>query len=176
MAIENYATTPRVDLSTAGVKVAYAFETTKGTRPTSGWTHIPGIKSIPSMNEQPNMIDTTTLDETVSRVGVPGLKGLPSATNFTASWTDELINQWSNDVMKKYETAKDSGKQMWITVVVPGITDAFYFSAIPSALDLPSVGVEAAAEIDIYITPTSERIMAAKPTSIAAYTPSTSGS
>lgn len=165
---DNYSRTPRVDISTAGIIVAYAFETTANTRPTAGWTHIPGIKSIPSLNEQPNMIDTSTLDELTTRVGVPGLKGLPTGTNFTASWTDVLIKQWA-DVMSKYETAKSSGKQMWITVVVPGITDAFYFSAIPSALDLPAVGVEAAAEIDIYITPTSERTMAAKPTSIAAW-------
>ena len=168
---DNYSRTPRVDISTAGIIVAYAFETTANTRPTTGWTHIPGIKSIPSLNEQPNMIDTTTLDELATRVGVPGLKGLPTGTNFTASWTDALIKQWA-DVMSKYETAKSSGKQMWITVVVPGITDAFYFSAIPSALDLPAAGVEAAAEIDIYITPTSERTMAAKPTSIAAWTAS----
>ena len=165
---DNYSRTPRVDISVAGIIVAYAFETTANTRPTTGWTHIPGIKSIPSLNEQPNMIDTTTLDELTTRVGVPGLKSLPTATNFTASWTDALIKQWA-DVMSKYETAKSSGKQMWVTVVVPGITDAFYFSAIPSALDLPAVGVEAAAEIDIYITPTSNRIMAAKPTSIAAW-------
>lgn len=165
MAIENYATTPRVDISTAGIKVAYAFGSS---RPSSGWIHIPGIKSIPSMNEQPNMIDTTTLDETVSRVGVPGLKGLPTATNFTASWTDNLIKQWAS-VMSEYNSGKDEGIQMWVTVVVPGISDAFYFSAIPSALDLPAAGVEAAAEIDIYITPTSERIMAAKPTSISAW-------
>lgn len=169
---DNYSRTPRVDISTAGIIVAYAFETTANTRPATGWTHIPGIKSIPSLNEQPNMIDTTTLDELTTRVGVPGLKGLPTGTNFTASWTDALIKQWA-DVMSKYETAKSSGKQMWITVVVPGITDAFYFSAIPSALDLPAAGVEAAAEIDIYITPTSERTMAAKPTSISAW--STSG-
>lgn len=171
MAIENYSRTPRVDISTAGIIVAYAFETTANTRPTTGWTHIPGIKSIPSLNEQPNMIDTTTLDELTTRVGIPGLKGLPTGTNFTASWTDALIKQWA-DIMSKYETAKSGGKQMWITVVVPGITDAFYFSAIPSALDLPAAGVEAAAEIDIYITPTSERTMAAKPTSISAWSAS----
>lgn len=167
----NYETTKRVDISTAGIKVAYAFEATKGERPTDTYTHIPGIKSIPSMNEQPNMIDTTTLDETETHVGVAGLKGLPSATNFTASWTNELINQWSEDVMAKYATAKEEGKQMWITVVVPQFEKAFYFTAIPSALDLPAAGVDAAAEIDIYITPTSQRIMEAKPTTISAYSP-----
>lgn len=166
----NYATTPRQDISTAGIKVAYAFETVANTRPTDGWTHIPGIKSIPSMNEQPGMIDTTTLDELDTRVGVPDLKALPNATNFTASWTNALINQWA-DVMSKYETAKESGLQMWITVVIPQFDKAFYFTAIPSALDLAGAGVGSAAEIDIYITPTSSRLLAEKPTSIVAYGP-----
>lgn len=164
----NYGTTPRVDISTAGIKVAYGFEATKGVRPTE-WTHIPGIKSIPSMNSQPETIDTTTLDETESRVGVAGLKALPSSTNFTASWTEELINQWSDDVMAKYNTAKESGLQMWITVVIPQFSKAFYFTAIPSPLDLAAAGVGSAAEIDIYITPTSSRTLDTKPTTISAY-------
>lgn len=166
-----YNTTKRVDISTAGIKVAYAFETVKNTRPTDGWTHIPGIKSIPSMNEQPGMIDTTTLDELDTRVGVPDLKALPNATNFTASWTEALINQWSDDVMVKYETAKASGLQMWVTVVVPQFSKAFYFTAIPSALDLAAASVGAPAEIDIYITPTSSRILDEKPAAINAYEP-----
>lgn len=165
-----YATTKRVDISVAGIKVAYAFETVKGTRPTGDWTHIPGIKNIPSMNEQPGIIDTTTLDETESRVGVPDLKAQPNATNFTANWTNELINQWA-DVMSKYDTAKESGLQMWVTIVVPQFDKAFYFTAIPSPLDLPAVQVGSAAEIDIYITPTSSRQLDEKPTSIVAYEP-----
>lgn len=160
--------TTRVDLTTAGVAVAYAFGES---RPTTGWTHIAGIKSIPSMNEQPAMVDTTTLDELVSHVGVPGLKGLPGSTNFTASFTNVLTKQWA-DVVTKYKEAVEDGQQMWITIVIPGIDFAFYFTAIPSSLDVPAIGVDAAIDIDLYITPTSEREMTAAPTSISAWSSS----
>ena len=36
-----------IDLSTAGVHFYYAVETTAGTRPTTGYIDLPGIKSTP---------------------------------------------------------------------------------------------------------------------------------
>jgi hypothetical protein len=52
-------------LSTIGVHLYYAVESTKGTRPTakSAYTELVGIKSIPSMNPAPDTLDTTTLNE-----------------------------------------------------------------------------------------------------------------
>lgn len=155
----------RIDLSTAGIKVAYAFETVLGTRPTTGWIHIPGISTIPSMNESPNMINTTTLDETVEEVGVPGLKSLPSATGFTANYTNQLNKQWK-DIMAKYETAKSSDLRMWLAVVIPGVDDAFYFTVEPSPLGVPGADVGGVLSIDLYLTKTNEVAQAAKPTTI----------
>lgn len=163
--------TTRVDLTTAGVAVAYAFGKTI---PTTGWTHIAGIRSIPSMNEQPNVIDTTTLDELVSRVGKPGLKGLPTSTNFTASFSNVLCKQW-RDIITKYKAALENGSQMWITIVIPGIDFAFYFTADPSNLDVPAMSVDSAIDVDLYITPTSERETADAPEQISAWSESSSG-
>lgn len=165
----NYATTPRTDLTSMGTKVAYAFETIAHTRPTTGWTHIPGISAIPAMNQQPEIIDTTTLDELTARVGKPGLKALPSATNFTANMTPELVEQWETDVMPKYKAALAEGKAMWITIVVEGMPKAFYFTAEPSPLDVPAISVGSVLSMDTYITPTSERTMDTPPTSISAW-------
>ena len=53
-----------IDLSTAGVKLYRAVETTPGTRPTTGYTHVPGIKSIPELNPEPDNLETTTLEAT----------------------------------------------------------------------------------------------------------------
>lgn len=161
-------TNGRIDLSTAGVKVAYAFETVSGTRPTTGWTHIPGISSIPSMNESPNMINTTTLDETVEEVGVPGLKSLPSATGYTANYTNALDKQWK-DVMTKYETAKTSGLRMWLAIIIPGIDNAFYFTVEPSPLGVPGADVGSVLSIDLYITKMNEVTQDEKPTQVEAW-------
>ena len=160
--------TPRIDLSTAGIAVAYAFEMTAGTRPTSTYTHIAGISSIPEMNESPEMIDTTTLDELVEHVGVPGLKGLPSATGFTANYTEKLDQQWS-DLMKKYEQAEAAGLRMWATVVIPGVTKAFYFPVKPTYLGVPAADVGNVLSITLYLTKVGEVKQAEKPTSIVAW-------
>ena len=50
--------------STAGMFLCYAVETTKGVRPTSNFTVIPEIKTMPSFNPAPETIDSTTLLET----------------------------------------------------------------------------------------------------------------
>ena len=45
-------------ISTAGMLVKYA---TGATRPTSGYTTIPGVKAIPAIFNDPNMLDSTPL-------------------------------------------------------------------------------------------------------------------
>ena len=52
-----------IDLSTAGIHLKYAVEATKGTRPTTGYTDLPGVKTIPNMNPSPDTLETTDLNE-----------------------------------------------------------------------------------------------------------------
>ena len=51
-----------IALSTIGIKVSYAVEAAAGKRPTTGYKHIPDLKSIPSINPAPNTADATTFD------------------------------------------------------------------------------------------------------------------
>ncbi len=53
-----------LELSTAGVLLKYACETTAGTRPTTGYTQIPNIKSIPDFNPEPESLEVTDLSDT----------------------------------------------------------------------------------------------------------------
>ena len=50
-------------LSTAGMTLQYCVEETASTRPTTGYTKIPEVKSMPSFNPSPNTIDSTTLED-----------------------------------------------------------------------------------------------------------------
>ena len=52
------------ELSTNGIKIYYASETTAGTKPTSGWTEIPDVVSIPAIGSTPDTIEITPLAET----------------------------------------------------------------------------------------------------------------
>lgn len=151
-----------INLSTAGVYLAYAVETNAGTRPTSGYIRLTGAKSTPSLNPSPETLETTTLDETEYKTYIDGLKDLGGALEFTFNLTEELITQWST-LMTAYETAKAAGKATWFTIVIPGLTNSFYFTGNPSAMGLPETSVSSVLEITNYITPTNAPASYAKP-------------
>ena len=152
-----------INLSTIGVQLHYAVEATAGERPTSGYTRIYGIKSTPSLNPAPETIETTTLDELEYKTYVDGLKDLGGALEFTFNLTEELIEKWDT-LMTSYEAAKADNKRTWFVIVVPGLTEAFYFPGNPSSMGLPETSVNAVLEITNYITPVGAPVKAAKPT------------
>ena len=152
-------------LSTAGMQLMYAVETTKGTRPTTGYKTIPEIKSMPSFNPAPNTIDSTTLAETEYMTYVKGLKDLGGALEYGANLTEDLIDFWDT-LMEEYETAVAAGKSMWFAVVHPKLSKATFYIGEPSAIGFNEAEVGAMAETTLYITPNSAPIMEANPTSV----------
>lgn len=152
-----------IDLSTAGVSIQYAAETTAGTRPTTGYTKIPSIKAIPDLNPEPSSLDATTLDDSEWKRYIPGLKDPGGALAFTANNNEAFHTAWG-EVCAAYETAKEADKALWFAVVVPGLTKSFYFSGEPSDLGLSAVEVDTVLEVEPYITPGKIAGWAAQPT------------
>ena len=151
-----------INLSTAGVKIWYAVEATAGTRPTSEYTRIRGIKSIPSLNPAPDTLETTTLDETKFKTYIDGLKDLGGALEFTFNLTEELIDVWET-LMDAYEAGKLVNKSTWFCITIPGLTKAYYFTGNPSEMGLPEIEVNTVLETTNYITPTNEPAKYDKP-------------
>ena len=60
-----------LEFNTIGIKIGWASETTKGSRPTSGYTNIPDIKEIPEINMTPSNLDVTNLVDNYKRY-IPG--------------------------------------------------------------------------------------------------------
>ena len=153
----------RIDLSTIGVQLHYCVETTKGIRPETGYTRIYGIKSTPSLNPSPDTLETTTLDELEYKTYVDGLKDLGGALEFTFNLTEDLVTKWET-LMTAYNAGKADEKRTWFCIVVPGLTNAFYFPGNPSAMGLPETAVNSVLEITNYITPVGAPVKAPKPT------------
>lgn len=152
-------------LSTAGMSLQYAVETTKGVRPTSGFKVIPEVKTMPSFNPAPNTIESTTLAETEYTTHVKGLKDMGGALDYGANLTEDLITFWDT-LMSEYEAAEQEDKAMWFAVVHPKLTKATYYKGEPSPLGLNESAVGNMAETTLYITPNSAPIMEAKPTDV----------
>lgn len=155
-----------IALSTAGVTFGYAVETTKGTRPTSGYIDIPDIKEIPEMNPEPETLETTTLSETEYKTYIEGLKDLGGALSFLANYTKELETVWSA-LVSAYETAKGSELAVWFEVKHPDLDKSVFFTGQPSAMGLPAMGVNAVLETNLYITPTNAPAWNTKSTTAA---------
>ena len=155
-----------IALSSIGIKVSYAFETVAGTRPTTGYTHIEGIKEIPELSPAPDALETTTLDNLSHKSYIPGLQDTGGTINFLANFTQSLFDEWNGDggVMEQYETNKSTNKAMWMCVDIPGITDACYLPVEPTKIGVPGVGVNEVLETNIYVTLTGDLAWDTKPT------------
>ena len=152
-----------IALSTAGVTIGYATETTAGTRPTTGYTVIPDIKEVPEMNPEPETLETTTLAATEYKTYIEGLKDLGGALSFLANFTSDLETAWAA-LITAYNTAKTSKKSIWFEVKHPGLTKSVFFTGQPSAMGLPAMSVNSVLETNLYITPTNAPVWETKST------------
>ena len=139
-----------LEFNTIGVKVNYCVETTAGTRPTSGYTNIPDIKSIPDINLTPSNIDVTNLVDKYKRY-ISGVKDAGSDIALTANLTADLKTKWAA-LVSAAATAWAGGKSTWFEVAIPGF-DSFFFAGIPSELGMNSIGVDAVIEAALHIIP-----------------------
>lgn len=152
-----------INLSTAGVHLRYAIEATAGTRPTTGYIDLPGVKSTPSLNPAPQTLDATTLNETEWMTYIQGLKDLGGALEFGFNLTQNLLDIW-DELMTAFESARATGKSCWFLIDIPGLTKGFYFRGDPANQGLPAIEVNSVLETTVYITPTGAPVQEAKPT------------
>ena len=140
-----------MELSTAGVLLKYAVETTAGTRPTTGYTQVPSIKAIPDFNPEPESLEVTDLSDTEWRRYIAGLKDPGGALSFTANLTTAFKTAWET-LVTAATTAASSSKATWFEIMVPNF-GSFYFAGIPSPLGMSAMDVNAVLEIEAYVTP-----------------------
>ena len=141
-----------IELSSAGVSVQYAVETTAGTRPTSGYKKITGIKSTPDLNPGASSLDVTDLSDTEWKRYIGGLKDPGGALAFGANNTEDFQTDWAT-LVEKYNAAKAGGLGMWFAIVVPGLTKSFFMSVEPQPLGLSAIEVDSVLEIEAYASP-----------------------
>lgn len=139
-----------LEFNTIGVKLKWKSESSAGTRPTSGYTQIPDIKSTPAIDINPNKIEVTNLEDEYQRF-IDGVKSVGDSFDFTANLTADLKTKWASCVAAA-EAAWVSGKSTWFEISVPNF-DSFYFAGIPTELGVNEMGVDAVIESTLHIVP-----------------------
>ena len=111
----------KVQVATMGTKLEYS--TDNG----STWTRVYGLASTPDFGGQPNKIDTTTLDNTVSETSTNGLQ--PAVELSYEFNVQELNNQNAN--LRQIKTLADAKtKAKWRLTKASKMT--IEYEAVPS--------------------------------------------
>ena len=139
--------------STAGIKLKYVIEATAGTRPTSGYTELLNIVSLPSLNAEPSTLDVTDLSELEYKQSIPGLK---DAGNFAikCNLTQAVIEAW-NTLVSSTTEASGGRKRAWFEIVMPaasGYTNSFFFAGYPVKAGFPGADVDQPFQGEVSVT------------------------
>ena len=78
-------------VSTLGVKLYYCAESTAGTRPTSNYTQLTRINAIGGIQQEPEQIDASALEDLVTR-NIAGRTGTGDTVTVTVNVTTETNN------------------------------------------------------------------------------------
>lgn len=155
-------------VSTAGMDVLWAVETTKGTRPTGSYTVIPGCKAIPAMFNDPNTLQSTPLSAKKNHTYIEGLSDSGGSIAITVNDYEEFRTSW-NACVAAYEGLTDD-KAMWFEIAYPegSNLDSFYFPGEPLALGFGGAEVDSVLENNANILPQGDYLFAAASTKTSA--------
>lgn len=148
-------------VSTAGMLVKYA---TGATRPTSGYTTIPGVKAIPAIFNDPNMLQSTPLSAKKNHTYIRGLDDSGGSIQLTVNDYEEFRDGWG-DCLTAYANMTD-GELMWFEIAYQegsGL-DSFYFPGEPLPLGFGGADVDSVLENNANIAPQGDYEFAAAST------------
>ena len=149
-------------VSTAGMHLKYAASASGTTRPTSAYIDIPGCKSIPSIFNEPNTLQSTSLNAERNHTYIMGLADSGGSIAVTVNDYSAFRTAWESCV-SAYQTAMAAEKGFWFEIAYPEGTglDSFYFMGEPLPLGFGGAEVDSVLENNANILPQGDFIFAA---------------
>ena len=142
------------EISSAGIKILYAPESTAGTRPTTGYKQkatsgtlniADYVTGINGLGAEYDMYDVTPLSETDRK----GLQNNDGSISLNANINPTSRSDWQA-IVAEY-TALTGGKALWFQFVLPGDTQAVYVRGEPLPMRFPDVEAGSAVQGAIQI-------------------------
>lgn len=114
-------------ISSLGVRLGYATETTAGAKPQS-FIWLERANSIGGISLETEQIDASALEDEISRY-ISGRQDTGGTWSVTFNLSDEVVGQLET-MISSYQ-ALTGGKRMWFEVWSPYLTRAFFVVAQP---------------------------------------------
>lgn len=121
-----------LEILTVGAKVKYCWETTAGTRPTTGYTELPDVNEAPAISLSTEAIDVSNISDKIIRYKA-GRQDPGGDVNFVLNHTEQVITAWEA-LVTAVGTNAGTGKRLWFEYVYPGATKSFFYAAEPQSL------------------------------------------
>lgn len=152
-------------ISTAGMIVKWCAEATAGTRPTSSYTELVGVKALPALGDNPNTLQTTPLSATKNHTYIPGLADSGGAMQLTVNDAPAFRNSFAS-MYSAYTTAAAAGKGFWVEYAYPAVynMDSFFIPVSVCPLGFGGAEVDSVLENSANIIPEGDYIYASKST------------
>lgn len=137
-------------ISTVGVKVGYAVETTAGTKPAK-FKQLHRINATDDIGIDTETIDASALEDEVDKE-IAGRGSTGGTFNVTVNLTNETVKEWET-LISEYKTGKAAGKAVWYEEYYPAL-DKAYFTKIepPAQLPKPGLGQNGLATVEMTLT------------------------
>ena len=147
-------------VSTAGMLLNYCVETSAGTRPSSGYTSIPGCKAIPAIFSDPNTLQSTPLSAKKNHTYIEGLNDSGGSVQVTVNDYAAFRTAW--EACLTAYAGLTGGKRMWFEVAYQAGSglDSFYFPGKPLPLGFGGAEVDSVLENNANILPEGDYLFA----------------
>ncbi len=152
-------------ISTAGMIVKYAAEATAGTRPTSGYTELPGIKALPALGDSINTLQTTPLSATKNHTYIPGLADSGGAMQLTVNDAPAFRSAYAT-MYSAYTSAATANKGFWLEYQYPSAysMSSFFIPVSLAPLGFGGAEVDSVLENMLNVIPGGDYIFSTKST------------
>lgn len=152
-------------LSAGGaVKWCAAASANSPSRPTSGYTELKGVTSVPAFGDQPGTVDVTAIANR-NRVYIFDLPDSGGTIAVTVNDAKEFRDSFAS-MYSAYTTAEAASKWFWIEYAYPSETgiDSFYYPAAVHDIGFGGWEVGAAMQNSVPIAPAGDFVKASRST------------
>ena len=134
------------EISSAGVKIYYAPESTAGTMPSTGFKQkatgatlniADYVTGVSGLGAEYDMLDVTPLSETDRHRFIRGLQNNDGSIELSANINPTSRADWGA-IVDEY-AALTGGKALWFEFILPGDTDAIFVRGEPLPMRFPDV-------------------------------------
>lgn len=143
------------EISSAGIEIWYAPETTVNVRPTTGYKSkaTSGVQNIADyvtgisgLGADYDMYDVTPLSETSRHRFIKGLQNNDGSIELEANINPTSRADWGAIITDDYEPIADDGKCLWFEFILPGDSEGFFVRAEPLPMRFPDVEAASAVQ------------------------------